>query len=390
MPFRDVVGHRRLVDAARRARSPAATLPPSLIFAGPAGVGKRLIALAVAQALNCTDTTKAPARRAADDGSDRRVRRVRRVRADRARRASRRPVRRAGRQRLDQDRSGSRRRRSRAAIGRSKGAAASSSSTRRTRSCRGAERAAEDARGAAVGVGVHPGHVAAGHAAADRAVALSAAALPAAVGRRCRDGADRRTARTRPRRARSRRPRTAASVARSRRAPTTCRGARRRAARAGACGGADDPRRRVESAQELLAKPARRHGDREQLADDLRAMASLLRDAELLATGADARALANADVAPALERLTTRISGERGVRAFAAVDRALVALDRNAGVKIVADWWCCSCEHHPGRRAGSSAVKLTPGRARADVSCSAIGPRRSRCRAAGDRVVVAD
>ena len=30
--------------------------------------------------------------------------------------------------------------------------------------------------------------------------------------------------------------------------------------------------------------------------------------------------------------------GERGARAFAAVDRALVALDRNAGVKIVADW----------------------------------------------------
>jgi hypothetical protein len=30
--------------------------------------------------------------------------------------------------------------------------------------------------------------------------------------------------------------------------------------------------------------------------------------------------------------------GDRGIRAFAAVDAALVALDRNAGVKIVADW----------------------------------------------------
>jgi hypothetical protein len=37
--------------------------------------------------------------------------------------------------------------------------------------------------------------------------------------------------------------------------------------------------------------------------------------------------------------LTTAYAGERGVRAFAAVDQALVALERhNAGVKLVADW----------------------------------------------------
>jgi hypothetical protein len=51
----------------------------------------------------------------------------------------------------------------------------------------------------------------------------------------------------------------------------------------------------------------------------------------------DRRALANADVQPALERLTA-FQGERGVHAFTAVDRARVALDRNAGVKVVADW----------------------------------------------------
>jgi hypothetical protein len=67
-------------------------------------------------------------------------------------------------------------------------------------------------------------------------------------------------------------------------------------------------------------------------------MASLLRDIELLSTRADARALANPDVQPALERLTDAYRGERGIRAFTAVDRALVALERNAGVKIVADW----------------------------------------------------
>src|SRR5467141_3036343 len=52
MPLRDVVGHRRLIDLLRRSVS-GGTLPPSLLFAGPAGVGKRLTALAVAQTLNC-------------------------------------------------------------------------------------------------------------------------------------------------------------------------------------------------------------------------------------------------------------------------------------------------------------------------------------------------
>src|SRR6185436_3393411 len=32
------------------------TLPPSLLFAGPSGIGKRLTAIAVAQALNCTES----------------------------------------------------------------------------------------------------------------------------------------------------------------------------------------------------------------------------------------------------------------------------------------------------------------------------------------------
>jgi DNA polymerase-3 subunit delta' len=99
-----------------------------------------------------------------------------------------------------------------------------------------------------------------------------------------------------------------------------------------------DPRRRIESAKDLLVKTGGGGaGDRDQLAMHLRAMASLLRDVELLAAGADRRALANADLMPALERLTA-FGGERGIHAFAAVDRALMALDRNAGVKVVADW----------------------------------------------------
>jgi hypothetical protein len=100
-----------------------------------------------------------------------------------------------------------------------------------------------------------------------------------------------------------------------------------------------DPARRLDSARELVAKVSGgAASERDQLATHLRAMAALLRDVALLATGADARALANADVRPMLERLEPAYRGERGPRAFAAIDRALVALQRNAGVKLVADW----------------------------------------------------
>ena len=99
-----------------------------------------------------------------------------------------------------------------------------------------------------------------------------------------------------------------------------------------------DPARRIDAAKELHP----RAGDvgaaaREQLAAYLRAMGSLLRDAEVVATGSDV-ALANADAAPLVERLASSFGGDRGVRAYAAVDRAIDALERNAGAKVVADW----------------------------------------------------
>ena len=52
MAFRDIVGHRSLVQLLARSIH-RNTLPPSLILAGPEGVGKRLTALSGAQALNC-------------------------------------------------------------------------------------------------------------------------------------------------------------------------------------------------------------------------------------------------------------------------------------------------------------------------------------------------
>ena len=53
MPFRTVTGHRRILDLLSRSIA-GGSLPPSLIFSGPDGVGKRRVAVAVAQALNCT------------------------------------------------------------------------------------------------------------------------------------------------------------------------------------------------------------------------------------------------------------------------------------------------------------------------------------------------
>ena len=104
-------------------------------------------------------------------------------------------------------------------------------------------------------------------------------------------------------------------------------------------GATDDPGRRIDAAKDLLARTgAGGQSDRGQLASYLHAMASLLRDLELLATGADAGGLANADVRADLDRLVKPFGGDRGLRAFAAVDRALSALDANANVKIVADW----------------------------------------------------
>ncbi len=99
-----------------------------------------------------------------------------------------------------------------------------------------------------------------------------------------------------------------------------------------------DPRRRLEAAKDLLAKTGvGSAADRDRLASHLKAVASLLRDVALLSTSADVRGLANPEAAPVLEKLTM-FRGERGLHAFDSVERALAALDRNAGVKTVADW----------------------------------------------------
>jgi len=78
--------------------------------------------------------------------------------------------------------------------------------------------------------------------------------------------------------------------------------------------------------------------DRDELGRRLRLVASMLRDIGVLLSHADERSLANGDLQPVLARLLPAFDAGRALDAFAAVDRALQALDRNASPKIVADW----------------------------------------------------
>ncbi len=105
-----------------------------------------------------------------------------------------------------------------------------------------------------------------------------------------------------------------------------------------------DPVRRLGSAKHLTGNKSQTGrkttpaAEREQLAVCLRVLASLLRDFGLLASGADVASVSNADLQPGLGQLARAFGIERSTRAFAAVDRALGALERNASPKVVADW----------------------------------------------------
>ena len=99
------------------------------------------------------------------------------------------------------------------------------------------------------------------------------------------------------------------------------------------------PARRLEGAKELLSKTG--SGGAPIAISWRRTCAPWRRCCATSRCWRPARTLARwpmPDVRPALERLTQTYGGERGVRAFGAIDRALVALERNAGVKLVADW----------------------------------------------------
>jgi len=326
MPFRDVVGHVRLIDLLSRSVA-GSTLPPSLLFAGPAGIGKRLTALAVAQSLNCLNPSNGDA-----CGTCAACSRIARgVHPDVLFLSPNEN----GNIKMESVRDVIDRAQYRPFEGR-----------RRVVIIDGADGLVQHAQNALLKTLEEP---------TPSSVFILVTSLPdlllPTVLSRCPQ------LRFRPLSAEDIATVLMASgrsEAEARAVAATADGSLGQALQASAgelvesrglaqrvleqAATQHDPARRVESAQQLVTKPPSGVTERDQLATHLRAMAVLLRDVEVLATGADERTLANADVRPALERLTPAYRGERGTRAFAAVDRALFALQRNAGVKLVADW----------------------------------------------------
>lgn len=101
---------------------------------------------------------------------------------------------------------------------------------------------------------------------------------------------------------------------------------------------AGDPSRRLDAARDVTAKKSSSAGEREQLAACLRVLGSLLRDVSILGAGGDRSLIGNSDLEPQLASLARSFDSRRSASAYAAVDEALAALERNASPKIVADW----------------------------------------------------
>src|SRR5690349_18657463 len=104
--------------------------------------------------------------------------------------------------------------------------------------------------------------------------------------------------------------------------------------------GRADTQSRVQAASALHTGggSSKKERTREDVAIVLRLMASMLRDLEAINSGADRSVLANPLLTSDLESLARSYSGDRARAAFGAVDRALTALERNAGTKVVAEW----------------------------------------------------
>ena len=102
--------------------------------------------------------------------------------------------------------------------------------------------------------------------------------------------------------------------------------------------GRADAQGRLQVAAAVVGGPAKKERAREDLAMVFRLTASMLRDIEALNSGAEPRLLANPIIAGDLKALARHFGDDRARDAFSAVDRALFALERNAGTKIVAEW----------------------------------------------------
>ena len=328
MPFRAITGHRPLLDLLARATA-RDTLPPSLIFAGPEGVGKRLTALALAQVLNCDGplTTEAGRDSCGECASCKRI--ARGVHAD----VLVIEPGDSGTIKLDQVREAIERTAYRPFEGR-----------RRLVMIDGADALNVEAQNALLKTLEEPPPASVFVLITDRPDML----LPTVRSRcqRLRFGplapADVAAVLVRdhdmsPAEAHAAAAAAGGSIGRALDGSAEDAIEARDAAAALLKGAAAtaDPLRRLQGAKALVGAGA---ADRDELARRLLAMSSLIRDLGLLQSQADDRTLANADLKPQLQSLLRSFDGDRTLHAFSVVDRALWALDRNASPKIVADW----------------------------------------------------
>ncbi len=103
-----------------------------------------------------------------------------------------------------------------------------------------------------------------------------------------------------------------------------------------------NPKQRLEVGKELAG--GRRGGkssaaaDRETLTRRLRALGTLFRDLQVVSSRGEPAWLSNADLVQELTELARSYDTERAGRGYASVDRAVHALTRNASPKVVVDW----------------------------------------------------
>ena len=329
MPFRDLAGHRRLLDLTARA-AVRGSLPPSLIFAGPDGIGKRRAALSLAQLFNCASPTEGDVELAPDAcGHCTVCRRIARgVHAD----VLIIEPGDSGSIKVDQARAAIERSAYRPFEGRRRVVIVDEADAMEASAQNALLKTLEEPPAASTFVLVtsrpdlllptvrsrcqrvrfpplSPAEIASvlirDHGFSDKDAHAAAALAEGSIGRALEGDSE---------------------------AYVEARDAA--VAMLGAVAQAGSPVQRLAAARAL----GRDKVDRDELGRRLRLVSSLLRDLGMLDARADDRSLAHGDLKPDLQRLLPSFTGDRTVRAFASVDQALAALDRNASPKIVADW----------------------------------------------------
>ena len=326
MPFRDLAGHRRLLDLTARAAG-RGSLPPSLIFAGPEGVGKRRAAIALAQLFNCASACAEPAPDAC--GACAACRRIARgVHAD----VLMIEPGDTGSIKVDQARDAIERSAYRPFEGRRRVVIVDQADAMEPSAQNALLKTLEEPPNASTFVLItsRPDVLLPTVRSRCQVIRFGRLAPADVAGVLMRDHGfaepDAHAAASLA----------DGSIGQALEGNTEAYAGAREAAAALLTGVAagGDPRRRLAAARALGGDKT----DREELGRRLQLVSSMLRDLGVLLSRADERSLANADMKQSLQRLLPAFDGDRTVRAFSAVDRAIFALDRNASPKIVADW----------------------------------------------------